>query len=162
MKRKKFSGFDKKENLPPGVYNMTLTEVEELFSKNKSKIRNNIMEEYKKHLKEIKNTGYCLEHWIDGSFVTLKEKPNDIDTLTEFDGKKVDENNDWKLIHELIDNSKENTNGLCHSLKLYRYPSDQKEDYLKYINQKRRILFKLFGKDRNNNKKGFVRLIGHD
>jgi hypothetical protein len=30
-----------------------------------------------------------LNHWIDGSFVTLKENPNDIDTFTEFDGVKA-------------------------------------------------------------------------
>lgn len=150
MRLKKFNGFDKNGCLLPGVYNMTLNEVEELFSKNKTKIRSNIMKEYEKHLNEIKNTGYCLEHWIDGSFVTLKENPRDIDTLTELDGVKVDENADWKLIHDLIDNSKENTNGLCHSLKVYKYPPEQKEDYLRYIAQKRRILFKLFGNDREN------------
>lgn len=54
MKLRKFYGFDKNKNLPPGVYNMTLSEVEELFSKNKSEMRNNILTEYKKHLKEIK------------------------------------------------------------------------------------------------------------
>lgn len=162
MKLRKFNGFDKNKNLPPGVYNMTLSEVEELFSKNKSEMRNNILTEYKKHLKEIKNTGYCLEHWIDGSFVTLKENPNDIDTLTEFDGIKIDESNNRNFVDNLIKNSKENTNNLCHSLKVYKYPPEQKEDYIRYINQKRRILFKLFGKDRKNNKKGFVRLIGCD
>ena len=39
MKMKKFNGFDKNGNLPPGIYNMTFEEVEETFSKNKSKIR---------------------------------------------------------------------------------------------------------------------------
>lgn len=75
MERKKFNEFDKNGNLHPGVYNMTLHEVEKHFSKNKSKRRNEILNEYKKHLKEIKNTGYCLDHWIDGSFVTSKENP---------------------------------------------------------------------------------------
>lgn len=36
---KKFNGFDENGNLPPGIYNMTFEEVEETFSKNKSKIR---------------------------------------------------------------------------------------------------------------------------
>ena len=73
---------------------MTLEEVEETFSKNKSLKRQEIMAEYKKHLKDLKDTGYYVDHWIDGSFVTSKENPKDIDTLTEFDATKIIENND--------------------------------------------------------------------
>ena len=87
---KKFNGFDENGYLPYGMYNMTLDEIEEIFAKNKSSKRNEIMKEYKKHLKELKDTGYFLDHWIDGSFTTSKANPNDIDTLTEFDGLKAD------------------------------------------------------------------------
>lgn len=117
------------------------------------------MEIYKIHLNEIQNTGYYLDHWIGGSFITTKENPNDIDTLTEFDGEKVDENDDKKLIDDLINNSKEKTDNLCHSLRLYKYPPQQKEDFKRYINQKRRILINLYGQDRKNIKKGIVHLI---
>ncbi|MBQ2654740.1 MAG: hypothetical protein IJF83_14395 [Methanobrevibacter sp.] len=89
MKIKKFNGFDNNGYLPPGIYNMALSEVEELFSKNKTETRKKIMKEYKKQLTAIKRTGYCLDHWIDGSFVTSKINPKDIDTLTEFDGEKL-------------------------------------------------------------------------
>lgn len=54
------------------------------------------MREYEKHLTEIKNSGYFIDHWIDGSYISTKENPKDIDTLTEFDGEKVDANNDKK------------------------------------------------------------------
>lgn len=157
---KKFNGFDENGNLPPGIYNMTLDEIEEIFSKNKSLKRREIMKAYKNHLTELKNTGYYLDHWIDGSFVTSKENPNDIDTLTEFDGQKADENNEKNLINELINNSKEKTNGTCHSLKVYRYPYYQKENFERYLKQKRRILILLFGKDKRNFKKGIIHLIG--
>ena len=58
MKIRKFDGFDENGYLPPGVYNMTLDELEEIFSKNRSSQRKKIMEEYKIHLKELQNTGF--------------------------------------------------------------------------------------------------------
>lgn len=138
MKIKKFNGFNEYGYLPYGMYNLTINEIEKIFSRNSSKRRKEIMEIYKIHLNEIQNTGYYLDHWIGGSFITTKENPNDIDTLTEFDGEKVDENDDKKLIDDLINNSKEKTDNLCHSLRLYKYPPQQKEDFKRYINQKRR------------------------
>ena len=179
MKIKKFNGFNEYGYLPYGMYNLTINEIEKIFSRNSSKRRKEIMEIYKIHLNEIQNTGYYLDHWIGGSFITTKENPNDIDTLTEFDGEKrilipspreyptydlvdgekVDENDDKKLIDDLINNSKEKTDNLCHSLRLYKYPPQQKEDFKRYINQKRRILINLYGQDRKNIKKGIVHLI---
>ena len=120
MKIKKFNGFNEYGYLPYGMYNLTINEIEKIFSRNSSKRRKEIMEIYKIHLNEIQNTGYYLDHWIGGSFITTKENPNDIDTLTEFDGEKVDENDDKKLIDDLINNSKEKTDNLCHSLRLYK------------------------------------------
>lgn len=159
MKIKKFNGFNEYGYLPYGMYNLTINEIEKIFSRNSSKRRKEIMEIYKIHLNEIQNTGYYLDDWIGGSFITTKENPNDIDTLTEFDGEKVDENDDKKLIDDLINNSKEKTDNLCHSLRLYKYPPQQKEDFKRYINQKRRILINLYGQDRKNIKKGIVHLI---
>lgn len=159
MKIKKFNGFNEYGYLPYGMYNLTINEIEKIYSRNSSKRRKEIMEIYKIHLNEIQNTGYYLDHWIGGSFITTKENPTDIDTLTEFDGEKVDENDDKKLIDDLINNSKEKTDNLCHSLRLYKYPPQQKEDFKRYINQKRRILINLYGQDRKNIKKGIVHLI---
>ena len=159
MKIKKFNGFNEYGYLPYGMYNLTINEIEKIFSRNSSKRRKEIMEIYKIHLNEIQNTGYYLDHWIGGSFITTKENPNDIDTLTEFDGEKVDENDDKKLIDDLINNSKEKTDNLCHSLRLYKYPPQQKEDFKRYINQKRRILINLYGQDKKKKKKGIVHLI---
>ena len=159
MKMRKFNGFDEHGYLPYGMYNMTLEEIEEIFSKNKSSKRKEIMEEYKKHLKELKDTGYFLDHWIDGSFTTSKAIPNDIDTLTEFDGLEVDENNDKSKIDSLIFNSKDNTKGLCHSLRVYRYPYTDVENYNIYLSSKLRILTELFGSDSNEVAKGVLHLI---
>ena len=144
---KKFNGFDENGYLPSGICNMNFEEFENLFCKNSHK-RKEISEEYKKHISEIKNTGYFLDHWIDGSFVTTKENPNDIDTLTEFDGFESEKNNDQTKIDELILNSKSKSDGLCHSLRIYRYPPYNKEKYKFFIESKLRILIELYGSDR--------------
>ena len=158
MKIKKFNGFDKNGYLPYGVYNLNMEEFKSTFCKNSPK-REKIMEEYEKHLSEIKNTGYFPDHWIDGSFVSSKEDPSDIDTLTEFDGLKVDENNDRQKIDDLIYNSKSRTNGLCHSLRIYQYPPQDKERYKYFIESKLRILIKLYGTDRIGIPKGIIHLL---
>ena len=160
MKIKKFTGFDAKGNLPQGVYNMTLEEVEKLFSTTNK--RKEIMQEYKKHLDDIKKTGYLLDHWVDGSFITSEKNPEDIDTLTELNGEKVDAHKDKEKMEELINNAQHRTNYLCHSLKVYKYPPTDEENFKRYIKTKRRILFKLFGTDRQGNPKGFIHLIGDD
>lgn len=160
MKLKKFNGFDKNGYLPPGMYNMNLEKIEEIFSKNNSLKRREIMNEYKKHLQELKNTGYFIDHWINGSFITSQEHPQDIDTLTEFDGFEAEKNNDKETIKELLKNSKINTNNLCHSLGVFRYPPEEKSDYEYYIKSKIRILTTLFGYDRNGVSKGIIHLIG--
>lgn len=51
---------------------MTFKEFEQLFGKNSAK-RKEIMKEYRKFLAELEKTGYFLDHWIDGSFVTKKK-----------------------------------------------------------------------------------------
>ena len=77
--------------LPQGIWELSLDEFENEFIADKSQRRKEIFENYKLHLKDIEKTGCCLNHWIDGSFVALKEDPDDIDTLTEFDGVKIEE-----------------------------------------------------------------------
>ncbi len=158
MKMKKFNGFDENGYLPYGMYNMTFDEFKENFCK-KSVKREDIFKEYEKHLREIIDTGYFLDHWIDGSFVSKKENPNDIDSLTEFDGKKVDENNDYQKVDDLINNSKSKTKGLCHSWRIYRFPASDEKKYMAYLIAKLRILTDLFGSDKNEIPKGIVHLI---
>jgi len=80
--------FTEKGYLPEGYHKITLKEFKDKFSKNKK--RQSIMKAYEKHLKEILNTKIATDHWVNGSFVTDKKEPNDIDLLTEFDGLKAD------------------------------------------------------------------------
>lgn len=95
---------------------------------------------------------------IGGSFITTELNPNDIDTLTEFNGCEIEKNNDKTKIDNIINNSKLNTNGLCHSLKIYKYPPSD-ERYSFYLKTKLRILIEIFGSDREGKSKGIVHLI---
>lgn len=63
--------YDEVGCLLPGIYDLSLDEIEHEFVVGKSQRRCDIFENYKCHLKEIKDTNCCLNHWIDGSFVTL-------------------------------------------------------------------------------------------
>ena len=145
--------------LPQGIHELSLGEIEEEFVKGKSQRQQDIFENYKSHLKEIKDTHCCLNHWIDGSFVTLKENPNDIDTLTEFDGVIVEEKGIKEIIDYIIHDAPLRTEGYCHSLVIYKFPEDRKRDYQEYLKYKSKILSILFPGIRNsNNLKGFVKL----
>lgn len=158
MITKKFNNFDAHGYLPKGIHDMTLEEIEETFSK--TLIRQKIMAEYKTHLKDLMDTGYFMDHWIDGSFATSKENPNDIDTLTEFDAIKIIENDDKEKIDKLIKDAHSKSNELCHSFKVYKYPPEDRDNYNRYINNKRRILIKLFGSDKEGIPKGIIHLVG--
>jgi hypothetical protein len=81
MNRKKIPEFDTKGNLPPGVYVVSLTNIEKRFSLNTK--RKKLFNGLKKALGNLKAAG-VKKIWIDGSFITSKEKPNDIDGCWEY------------------------------------------------------------------------------
>lgn len=159
MKIKKFNGFNEEGCLPLGIYEMTLEEFEDIFSKNKSLRRREIMKHYKKHVEEIINSPYYLNHWINGSYVTLKENPKDIDTLTEFDGVEIDKHDDKTKIEDLIYNAPLRTENTCHSFLVYKYPESFPNEYEKYLEIKSRTLAILFAKNKvTKNPKGYIKL----
>ena len=109
---------------------------------------------------EIKDTNCCLNHWIDGSFVTLKENPDDIDTLTEFDGVKIEKLGIRNNVENIIYNAPLRTGNYCHSFAVFKFPESQKKDYEEYLDVKSKILYLLFPFNQNTNTlKGFVKLI---
>ena len=146
--------------LLPGIYDLSLDEIEHEFVVGKSQKRRDIFENYKCHLKEIKNTNCCLNHWIDGSFVTLKENPDDIDTFTEFDGVKT---NDFGIIDEIrhiIYDAPLFTNNCCHSFCVFKVPEEYGKDYEDYVEFKSNYM-KIFGITKETkNFKGFIKLKG--
>lgn len=151
--------FNNEGYLPHGIWELSLNEFENEFIMEKSQRRKEIFEYYKLHLNDIEKTGCCLNHWIDGSFVTLKEEPGDIDTLTEFDGVEIDELKIKDEIEDIIYNAPLRTCGFCHSFMILKYPKNYGKEYEDYVYFKSRYLHILFPKIKgSNNHKGFVKL----
>ena len=159
MKTKKFNGFNEEGCLPFGIYEMNIDEFENIFTKNKSTKRKEIMKHYKEYIKDIINSPYYLNHWIDGSYVTLKKNPNDIDLLTEYDGIKVDNDNKKEEIEGIIYDAPLKTCNTCHSFVVFNYPKSFPEEHEKFLELKSRILFLIFAVNKKTkNPKGFVKL----
>jgi hypothetical protein len=75
-----------------------------LFPSNSS--RHQIFEGYKRYIKQLKdilNSGFY--QWVDGSFVTDKMNPNDIDVVTFVDADLLIKN-EKKLLHLIAPESK--------------------------------------------------------
>lgn len=150
--------FDENGNLPLGIYDIDFDEFENRFSKGLSQRRKFIMGYYKQHLKEILNCDYVLNHWIDGSFVSKKENPGDIDILTELDGTKFDSDDSIIEIQSFFDYAPLYTEKCCHSFCIFKYPEENETDYEIYSELKSTYLNLTFAKDKFSNPKGILKL----
>lgn len=82
--------FDANGNLPPGVHQCTWDEFSQKFGWNPH--RQHLLDGLKRALESLKGAG-CKRAFIDGSFVTAKDMPNDFDAcwdIKNVDGAKVD------------------------------------------------------------------------
>ena len=68
--------------LPPGVYDCTLEEVQQRFGRARVNFqRSELFAKLKEYVKEAQSTKLVKAIILDGSFVTNKETPNDIDMI---------------------------------------------------------------------------------
>ncbi|MBM4040575.1 MAG: hypothetical protein FJ290_18880 [Planctomycetes bacterium] len=74
--------FDENGNLPPGVYCVSLAEIEERFTWNQT--RRDLFSGLKRALASLAHAG-VKRVWIGGSFVTATELPEDVDGCWEPD-----------------------------------------------------------------------------
>jgi hypothetical protein len=81
--------------LPEGIYECTLDELENTFGKSNEK-RKKLFAKLLEFIHDIKSIG-CDTLFIDGSFITTKELPKDIDVLWDYEGIKY-ENFKWESI----------------------------------------------------------------
>jgi predicted nucleotidyltransferase len=116
------------------------------------------MKSYTKHLKEILNTELATDHWINGSLITDKKEPDDIDLLTEFDRIKTDNLDMKEKIDYLIFNAQRKYHNLCDSHRIFKYPESNTVEYKSYITSKTKYLCLLFSSDIEYNLKGVINL----
>lgn len=131
--------FNRNGYLPPGKHVATWKEFELRFATNE--VRNKLIVGMKSALINLKNAG-CRTVYIDGSFVTVKKKPNDWDGCWELEG---------------VDNA------LLDSVILFAdmFPNDVRRKYLGDLLQQAprfpgRDYITFFQRDRKGNKKGII------
>jgi hypothetical protein len=68
--------------LPPGVHDSTLDELRERFGQFQTTDRRyRLYEQFERYVKELQGTGSIMAIIVDGSFVTSRSDPNDIDLI---------------------------------------------------------------------------------
>lgn len=78
--------FDTNGVLPYGIYSAKLDDIRERFcSYGNIELREKLFKTFEKYLKEILKHKVELEVYVDGSFVTDKSEPGDIDILLFYD-----------------------------------------------------------------------------
>ena len=152
--------FDKHGNIVPyELHPVSIAELEEEFVQpfTKSSTRKNIVEGHSNYVIEIFQ---ILEHnffqWLDGSFVTQKLDPNDIDVInfvhySELTNDKV---NSLRRFLTHVGNPKDE-----FKVDGFLVPVYESTDPRFAITQAKYNEWRIFfGKDRNNNPKGMLQL----
>ena len=68
--------------LPVGIHDCTLAEAEARFGRfQESEHRPRLWADFTAFLREVKMSGIVESVWLDGSFVTSKSAPNDVDLI---------------------------------------------------------------------------------
>jgi len=138
--------------LQPGIHDITINDLSNHFVTpfNNTEKRLQLIERFNYLIEKVEQIGVSFEIWIDGSFVTKKEEPNDIDIAFFYDPVQVNALSDDKknLINEIANNS----------LSKYRYDCDV------YFLPNDRVDLRSywrgwFGYTREENVKGFARII---
>ena len=150
--------FDENGNLPNGIINSSLQEFKDHFIINfkESSTRPVIFKGYLRYCDKLVSLNIATKQWINGSFITDKVNPNDIDFVTHIDALKVDENSEIQTkILEICNPVETKKEFLCDVYFILLYPQHIPELYQHTIN---RINYwrKWFGHDRKMNPKGII------
>ncbi|QOG01327.1 hypothetical protein [Flavobacterium sp. MDT1-60] len=132
----------------------TLSELEQTFKINN--IREDIYNLYLNYSNELKNIiGKDIKQWVDGSYVTKKNAPEDIDILTfiDYDDFEKYENELNKFFYP---NSKAEYNIDAYIIVVY--PNNHKKNF--YYRSDYANWLTDFSKDfKTNTKKGFLEIV---
>lgn len=150
--------FDSNGNLPKGCYKPSIKEFEEKFVHDftTSKTRQEIFTGYKEYCEKMAAFNIATKQWVDGSFITNRENPNDIDLLTHIDALKLNASKSIQYkFREIKDNENCKRQYKCDAQLIFVYPEiipskyDFYQEVLEYWKN-------FFGKDRDGNAKGVI------
>ena len=137
--------FNKYGNLPAGIYKSSITCIEKKFGTNSEK-RILLFNNFRKFLELISPFKVKIKHlMVDGSFVTLKETPGDIDCIM------VIENN-FRFTPEIVEE-------LSNSKKLYKLYNIHLFMFEEKNTESCKGMLNFFSKDKELKPKGLVEVI---
>ncbi len=146
---------DKEKSYQPlldeGIHDIEVDECFDLFVRpfKNNEHRSKLMERFLHYYWELCQLGIFVEIWLDGSFVTKKEQPSDIDIVLIVNRSQLNElDHDqartfYTLMQPIITKARYGID-----VRMHGYDEHERKE------QKR----KLFSYDKNLNKKGFARL----
>jgi len=153
--------FDSNDYLPSGRHEATASEIKAALVDDfpKSATRSHLYDQWQALREAIERVIPIEEQWLDGSFVTRKEDPGDIDLVSHLDGSAVDNLSvaDGMLLFGLLDRDLSRDVHGCHSFPIVIYP-DGHPDRPQY-EAALQAFDSLFGHDRNGNQKGYVEVV---
>jgi len=139
--------FDERGNLPTGIYKATIDDVVRRFGGSKSLKRSVLSKNLKVFLDVIKH--YATAVYIDGSFVTSKLSPGDVDIVVILSNRFRSNNN---VLGQLLQFQKNYAKNKLHIFVCFETDLDKEEEMLNWFTTTRR--------DDNNNQfsKGIISL----
>lgn len=148
--------FDSNGNLPPGFFSPTLEEfkyrfVDEFYDSN---TRKDIFIGYTEYCQKLIDLDAAKIQWVDGSYITKKADPGDIDFATHINPMELSEEDKQRLF-VLLDIKNMKIAYKCHPFPIWIYPKDEPRLYDNY-QKKLDYWSKWFGHDRLKNPKGII------
>lgn len=164
MEEKNIPEFDERGCLPEGIYNPSVNEFVERFVEI-SQRRKLLFGKYKNFTKLSNNAKGIEQHYIDGSYVTKKERPGDIDLLLTFNDHVYDTEESYNAYFDLTHNQEKIKEEYEIHLFFSKIPNELEPVEIQHYweREKNKILgwWSRFYTDRENNiidekKKGFI------
>lgn len=92
--------------LPPGFHDIDIQNLDNIFVNNftNSDRRRHLVNQLRIFLNELLQVKASFEIWLDGSFLTLKDEPDDIDLLIVYDKNQLNSLTDYekKILNSLF------------------------------------------------------------
>lgn len=150
--------FNTDGHMQAGLHKMTLNEIEDAFVTPfpHSSTRKNVIDGYKKHTIELTQILDQYVQFIDGSYVTNKNDPGDIDLACFADGDVVDSlpMADKMKLRALMAGKLTKATHLCDAYFCPSYPETHPK--FEFYRSKRKYWMGEFGYDRTDKPKGIV------
>ncbi|WP_310601463.1 DUF6932 family protein [Desulfobulbus sp.] len=91
---------------PPGIIDTTIEHIEEMCVANfpGNKMRAYIFQRFLGYIEALRGVNAMFHVWVDGSFVTTKQEPGDIDLFIWFNADAIDSlaDKDKRVLHTLL------------------------------------------------------------